>query len=144
MKNVSFLERERERELSFIDNLPPQYYLNEIKADVVFGRPSKECVGVGICKVTVSAKTNNGPSTCKHAKAVVKKNFFGQLEFYFNNSSINCEKGKMLFQGKYFTILETIVLPAEIRQALGLKIGAIKVGQYPILKMKDTILITFS
>lgn len=118
--------------------------LNGVKASVVFGKFSKDCAGIGICKVTVNTSAAKKQNQCQQCKAIIRKRHSGQIEFYFISDSI-CQKGKRkFFQREFFHVGESFYLPRAVTGWLGMKNPIIKAGDYPMIKRKDHILVVFN
>lgn len=113
------------------------------RANVVFGKLSKDCAGIGICKVIVNAIAATQHSHCQHCKVIIRKRHPDQIEFYFVSDSICQKSRRRFFQREFFHVGESFYLPGAITGWLGLKNPIIKAGDYPMKKMKDYILVVF-
>lgn len=119
------------------------YKLHGIKSEVIFGKPSKDCAGLGICKVNVNTKSVSTQNDCPASKAIIKTDRFGQVGFYFKNESLCIKARRKYFNSSYFVLGESFVLPKQVIQLMKLKHGVIEAGEYPILKMKSHTLVLF-
>lgn len=115
-----------------------------IKANVVFGKISKDCAGIGICKVTVNSAARDTKSNCPAAKAIISKDHYGQIAFYFKLNSMCTKCKNKFFDRDYFLVGESFLLPQAITMSLGLRNPVIEAGEYPMVKMKDYICVIFS
>lgn len=114
-----------------------------IEAGVVFGKISRDCAGIGICKVTVNTKAVKPDCNCPWSKAILKKDQFGQLAFYFPNKSLSIKNRLKFFNREFFMVGESFVLPPAIAQSLGMQNIVVDAGQYPMVKMQDYICVLF-
>ena len=118
--------------------------INGIKADVVFGKTSKDCAGLGICKVSVTNSVHHSDYDCHKAQAILKKDVYGQLRFYFLTSTICSDCQKKYFPREEFLVGESFVLPKSLARAMDLPCRVIAAGRYPAVKMKDYLLVVFN
>ncbi len=114
-----------------------------IKANVVFGKISRDCAGIGICKVTVNTVAGKTNCNCPTAKAIINRDQYGQIGFYFPKKSLSLKSRIKFFQRDYFLVGESFVLPQAVTQGLGLHNPVIEAGEYPMVKRKDYICVMF-
>ncbi len=127
-----------------LEESPFRKTIEGVRANVVFGKLSKDCAGIGICKVTVNASSIAVEKQCRQSAAIIRKNRYGQIEFYFDPETI-CQPGKRkFFKREFFHVGESFYLPGEISGWLGLKNPIIQAGDYPMKKTKDYILVVFN
>lgn len=100
----------------------------KISITITFGRASKKCGGIGICKITLGriARVDRG------VRAELSRTDDGKLEIRLLEQAP--EQGPTLF------IDEDIPLSADITQKLGLKSGVIKRGAYAFSANKSQLI----
>lgn len=103
--------------------------------DVVFGSPSMDCNGTGICKISgtnalhSSASKNNCRATCCIAAA----NPNGNLSLYFFRELLCTQLYRKHFRKGNFTVSEPCTIPSEVRKALGISARQIMPGEYAVV-----------
>lgn len=115
-----------------------------IQMEIVFGRPSKDCADIGICRINLISDlptSSKEGCDCKDtAKAWVQQNRNGQLVFRFPKNQINPNIFNTQFANNYFTVIEDYIFP-ELLQDLFYPRIEIKHGHYPITEEKDCLVI---
>lgn len=127
------------------ENIIPkvQHY---VRADVEFGQPSKNCSGLGICRInlmyadTYSAAKN---CQCNSARTIISVTNSKRLRFTFVKNEIDDRVLDQYFGGYSFTVLEDINIPKPIIQKFDLKYDLIKYGNYLIIESKHFLTILF-
>ena len=111
-----------------------------IQMEIVFGRPSKDCVDIGICRINL---VSDMPSSSKElcdceniAIALVQQQRNGQLLFRFPKNQLNKTIIKTQFADNLFTVAEPYILP-ELLQRLYSPRLLIEVGSYRVTEEPD-------
>ena len=131
--------------VGFIPFIPSQQKVESIKAEVIFGRASRDCAGHGICRVQALAKQvliDN--KTCSSSIAFIQRGPDKQICFYFLNSSLCIKAQKKYFRKDTFQVQEPFMLPYGISQSFGMKQNLIiEHGLYPIVKTDKYSIVIF-
>ncbi len=101
-----------------------------VRVEVVFGKPSKKCLGTGICKVLPHEATEN--CGCASARAEIRKVNAQLILLRFRCSQLCPTIRKVQFAQDQFTVEESLELPAFVRSALVLEARFILRGCYPV------------
>ncbi|MEM6316920.1 MAG: hypothetical protein AAF960_04580 [Bacteroidota bacterium] len=113
-----------------------------IQMEIVFGRPSKECQDLGICRINlITDLPNDALRDCTCINHVwVHQNQMGQLHFRFPKNQMNPENLNTQFVDNYFTVQESYIFPEPLRQ-LFFPRTVIERGRYPVVEGADNLLI---
>ena len=115
-----------------------------IQMEIVFGRPSKDCEDIGICRINF---VTDLPETVKQqcifdTKAIVyvqqKRN--GQLLFRFPKNQLNQKTKTTQFANNQFTVPEVFILPAPLQQLFCPRL-LIEAGTYQVIDNGKDLLI---
>ena len=101
-----------------------------VRAEVVFGKPSKKCLGTGICKVLPYEATKN--CGCASARAEIRKVNEQLILLRFRCSQLCPTIRQVQFAQDQFIVEESLELPAFVRSALALEARFILSGCYPV------------
>lgn len=104
-------------------------FATEIYAEVVFGTPSKKCLGTGICKV-LPVRTIRS-CECKTTRVKIFKQEEQSLVFQFRRSKI-CATKERHFKDGQFTLEESVEIPLFVKAQLEMEALFILSGSYPI------------
>lgn len=115
----------------------------EIRAEVVFGTPSKHCAGAGICMVSISG-FHSRVITCPKAPAWVSSDHSGRLLFRFEKSCLQTEIMNAYFKNTEFPVEEKFRLPLRLVRQMGLFSSWVLPGAYQILEQDDDWMIRFT
>ena len=103
-----------------------------ILVEVVYGLISRDCKGMGICKI--SAVTSNTPqrsnSLCGSSLAYLKKVKDNVLRFDFLRETISEEQFTLRFSSGVFYMEEPFCFSSELSELLGLEFVCIAEGEY--------------
>jgi hypothetical protein len=115
---------------------------NEIRMEVVFGTPSQNCIGSGICMV-MNRLPRLHALHCPHAPALVScaKN---ALVFRFFKSDIQHDDARARFAGPWFPVQEAFTIPRHFARRLGLASEWISPGLYRIEETAKEWLLVFN
>ncbi len=132
--------RQKKRKMIDTSRLPSSTYHNistnkpisyMIQAEVEFGRPSRGCDGVGICKIIVEPVVDQQGKKCKRTKVqLYKQDHF--LVFHFKRADLCPCLFKKQFRRHYFLVDEPVGIPISVGETIGTLPGVIDPGQYSI------------
>ncbi len=120
----------------------------QMSCDVVFGSPSADCRGTGVCRIT--ARSTNSPSAADRKKSC--KNTTGLLfpieggagfSMVLTRAMLCATLYKTHLRQGTLTLKETFVLPEDLIKALGLKIKEIPTGKYEVIEAQGFLRIDF-
>ena len=114
-----------------VSSLHTEIFRNEIACSVVFGTPSKNCQGSGICMVAKPAFTER--IACRHVDAFVSSPSAGTLWFRFPASKAE----HRALAERYFRVEEAFVIPGWLLAKSSMKSAVINPGSYPVLNTAD-------
>lgn len=117
-----------------------------MSCDVVFGSPSNDCRGTGICKIT--ARTSRPgiqtPRDCKTAKALFVSGEHGaNLSMVFAREMICLHIWRNHLRKGVLTLQEPCKIPADIIRTIGLKFNTLRPGQYTVEELEGRYRIRF-
>ncbi len=117
-----------------------------VLVNLVLGSLSRNCMGVGICKMDVQ---NDGREVVSHlpnyTQAYIYTGSLGEIVFEFKESLMHPETIKEYFRHNYFIIPEQICLNEKVRNALRIDEGVlIAPGAYKIQREDDKLIVSFS
>lgn len=106
----------------------------KILAEVVYGLVSRDCKGMGICKINaVNAPDYQASSTpCGASLAYLQVLDPSTIRFEFLKHSITPEQYALRFAGGYFCLEEAFCFSDQFLMALGTSDLSIAEGNYPI------------
>jgi len=117
-----------------------------IRCDIVFGMPSQDCRGTGICKLTsdVSAPLNL-KNDCRNSVAFAGKGGEGdQVVLVFFRELLCSNLYSRQFRKGVFEMTEPCPLPVDLTEMLELKGNTLLPGRYAILEQDGCFRITIS
>ncbi len=104
------------------------FQTKEIRMEVVFGTPSQNCIGSGICMVM-----NRLPPNLRCPNAPVWVSYEnGMLAFRFLKSEMLREDAQSRFESPWFFVEESFQLPRYTARRLGMTTHWVSPGLYPI------------
>jgi hypothetical protein len=112
-----------------------------IRTEVIFGTPSQNCIGSGICMI-MSRLPVRQPLRCPHAPAWI---YFeqDQLVFRFSKSAMLREEVKSRFSTPWFLVMESFQLPRHFARQLGLPSSWVPPGLYKVTETNQDWFLTF-
>ena len=123
-------------------SLPPQLMLRqEVRMEVVFGTPSQNCIGSGVCMV-MSRLPRTRVLPCPHAPARVSYQS-ERLVFRFSKSEVTRKDALKHFGSSFFLVNEPFSLPVLAKRHLGLPGVWVQAGLYPIEQTAQDWIIGF-
>ncbi|MGA1582861.1 MAG: hypothetical protein ACO4CH_06395 [Saprospiraceae bacterium] len=118
--------------------------LTEVKGEVIFGSLSKNCRGVGICKVDVHGE---GTTNCKkcpcRATAIIEVRSPDIVRFTFFTESLNTFLYNRYFRHDEFPVPEGFVFNSQLLKVLQIDEFVIKPGVYPVKNSGQTASVEF-
>lgn len=103
--------------------------IREVEMEVVFGTPSKNCSGAGICLIA-----NRFPKgyaiACPHAPASIHLVSSRELVFRFRKRSLSETAVARFFNRRYFQVEESFLLPKHLVRMWRLSAASVNPGQY--------------
>lgn len=100
-----------------------------LKAEVVFGKPSKNCLGTGICKVLPYQATNE--CGCASTSVELRKANEHTLLMRFRREEL-CSKRRRQFAEGSFLVEESVALPEFVKKELKFDAAFILSGCYAV------------
>ena len=107
------------------------YPVREVEMEVVFGTPSKNCAGAGVCLIA-NRSAYWQTIACPHAPVIIHYLPEGQLVFRFRKRHLRSEAFSPFFQGEEFQVDEAFLLPQRLQRLWNLETDRIPAGRYPL------------
>jgi len=122
----------------------PHVRLEEIKAEVTLGVPSKKCAGTGICRLVIlgEVRRKSTDCRCKQAIAMLSVTDDKRLKFRFLRHSM-CANAAQKHFDQQFTMLESVALPAELVERFNLTSSHLERGSYPVVATEHDFTVYF-
>lgn len=99
--------------------------------EVVFGTPSKNCSGTGICMI--AGRFPQGYTIrCPHAPAIIHCIPNQELVFRFRKHRLPEGAAQTYFSAGFFPVEEAFTLPQRLIRLWNLSIETIAPGRYPL------------
>jgi len=114
---------------------------NVIRMEVVFGTPSQNCIGSGICMV-MNRLPNRQQLRCPHAPAWLSFER-GLLVFRFSKSEVLTEDAIRRFASPWFLVQEAFQVPQHCARQLGMPAQRVSPGVYKITNTRLDWLLAF-
>jgi hypothetical protein len=102
----------------------------EVRMEVVFGTPSQNCIGSGVCMV-MHQLPQRYPLYCPHAPALISYQD-GLLLFRFLKMDMQRADAAARFRGPWFEVNEEFRMPRSTARRLGMPTEWVRPGAYPI------------
>jgi hypothetical protein len=102
----------------------------EVKMEVVFGTPSQNCIGSGVCMV-MHHLPQRYPLHCPHAPAYISYQG-GMLLFRFMKTEMQRADACCRFEGSWFVVQEEFRMPKSTARRLGMPTEWVRPGMYLI------------
>lgn len=100
--------------------------------EVVFGTPSRNCSGTGICMIA-SRLPQGQDIPCPHAPAIIHCDPSGhELVFRFRKQRLTDRVVQEYFSSSYFLVEEAFSLPQRLIRMWGLPMSSIPPGRYSL------------
>ncbi|HOY06764.1 MAG TPA: hypothetical protein PLO67_15250 [Saprospiraceae bacterium] len=120
-----------------------------LSCDVVFGSPSNDCRGTGICKITArksrTSTVSGSRRDCKSAKALLISGENGRsLSMVFARELLCVHIWKNHLRHGVLVLNEPCKIPLDVSRAINLKFHMIQPGQYKVEELEGRYRIRFS
>jgi hypothetical protein len=120
----------------------------QLSCDVVFGSPSADCMGTGICRITArSGGSVSAPEQTQRCQSTVGLLFpieGGNGVTLMLTRALLCTKlYKAHLRGSMLVLEKACPLHKDITKSLGLKINALSMGEYSIKEAEGFLRIDF-
>lgn len=112
-----------------------------IRMEVVFGTPSQNCIGSGICMV-MNRLPNRQQLRCPHAPAWLSFEQ-GLLVFRFSKSEVLGKEAIGRFASPWFLVQEPFQVPRHCARQLGIPVHWVSPGVYKITETRLDWLLAF-
>ncbi len=110
-----------------------------IYAEARFGIPSKNCVGLGVCKLELLSSVqswNKPPCVCSKARVLIHETTSDRLCFLFDKTSLSLSTIQQHFSSATFVIHEDFQLSTTMAKQLGKTSYILRQGYYPIIDLE--------
>ncbi len=106
--------------------------VHEAEMEVIFGTPSRNCEGSGICMVT--ERLPGGHTVpCPHARVIIYCDIENrELVFRFPRRYVTEQIERRFFSDSFFLVEEPFPIPLRLRRKWGIEGKYVPQGQYPI------------
>lgn len=120
----------------------------QMSCDVVFGSPSADCRGTGVCRIT--ARAGGTPTTTQHKQRC--RSTMGLLfpieggkglTMILTRSLLCTTLYKTHLRHGKLTLESPCQLPKDVKKALGLKFSELSPGEYPVYDSEGILRIDF-
>ena len=105
----------------------------QMEMEVVFGTPSKNCDGAGVCML-IHRLPKSLDIRCPHAPAIIHCSPGRELIFRFRKNDLNGLAIQAYFTSEYFLVEEAFRIPPSLVRKWNLPVRWIQPGRYPIAK----------
>lgn len=107
-----------------------------IRCDIVFGMPSQDCRGTGICKITSDVfRSADQKKNCRHTIAFAGRTAGGnKISLFFLRELLCINLFRDQFRNGVFEMPEACALPEDMAAALNLQGSALMPGTYRIVE----------
>ncbi|MCB0525988.1 MAG: hypothetical protein H6576_11065 [Lewinellaceae bacterium] len=121
--------------------------MQQLSCDVVFGSPSADCLGTGVCKISalgVMPGIKSGSRDCARAPGILAPIDGGAgVSMVFAREMMCTKLLRNQFRKGVLTLESSYRLPATIISALALRIRTLKKGEYRVEEVDGFIRINF-
>lgn len=128
----------------------PQAAINRMKhmsCEVVFGSPSANCMGTGVCKISAATETPllaQRERNCQRVPALLVPLHHGKGVSLIIAREMMCVRLlRTQFRGDKLKLTESCPIPADLTQAMSLKINSLQPGEYIIKEANGFFRINF-
>lgn len=113
----------------------------EVRADVVFGSPTKRCIGIGICQVNPyrSEAVNRNLPCCQRVETRLQLTHPDRLHFSFSRKKICKKMIAQQFAYSKFRITDSLILPNWLEEPFDLQGAQLVPGTYPVVFGEESI-----
>lgn len=115
----------------------------ELVCGVIFGTPSRNCTGSGICMVSSLQTLRRKRYPCDHVMAYLGQGINGELTIRIPFTAVPEALRRQFFRDKIFKVDETFRIPPWLTSPWGKYRIYIPPGRYEIQKSADSWIIIF-
>lgn len=119
----------------------------QMSCEVVFGSPSANCVGTGVCKISATTQTPSPTQrerNCRHVSAILLRLQGGNGVALLIAREMMCANLlRTQFRDNKLKLTELCPLPTEVTQPIALKIKALQPGEYTVNEINGFFRINF-
>ncbi len=115
----------------------------ELVCGVIFGTPSRNCTGSGICMVSSLQTLRRKRYPCDHVMAYLGQGINGELTIRIPFTAVPEALRRQFFRDKIFKVDETFQIPPWLTSPWGKYRIYIPPGRYEIQKSADSWIIIF-
>jgi hypothetical protein len=112
---------------------------NGLPVEIIYGLPSRNCRGMGICQVKLLENANNLCQCKSSSLALAKVSAKGGLELWILRHSLDPLQYQARFQNLELVLEETKVLESSVCEALKIGPAALLAGKYPVQESEEYI-----
>jgi len=106
--------------------------VHKAEVEVVFGTPSRNCEGSGICMVTERFPIGY-TVPCPHTRAIIYCDTESrELVFRFPRRHVTEQIERRFFAGSFFVVEEPFPIPLRLRRKWGIEGKCVPQGRYPL------------
>lgn len=121
--------------------------MKHMSCEVVFGSPSANCMGTGVCKISAATEMPlpaQRERNCQRMPALLVPLHQGNGVSLIVAREMMCVRLlRTQFRGNTLKLTESCPLPAEITQSMSLKIKALPPGEYAVKEANGFFRINF-
>lgn len=105
----------------------------QMEMEVVFGTPSKNCDGAGVCML-MHRLPKIPDIRCPHAPAIIHCSPGRELIFRFRETDLDGVEVQTYFKQDFFLVEEAFRLPPSLVRKWNIPVRFIQPGRYPLIK----------
>ncbi|MBL7807206.1 MAG: hypothetical protein JNN28_05315 [Saprospiraceae bacterium] len=108
--------------------------MKTIPSEVVFGSPTMNCNGTGICRISSmhSVQQDSGVSNCQKTVAQIVPGKNGKITLYFFRSMLCINLFRKHFYKGMLEMEDPCIIPNDLLQSLNIQTRTIQPGKYAI------------
>jgi hypothetical protein len=104
----------------------------QMYSDVIFGSPSSNCNGLGVCKITALGQAAMQYSRCQAVGGLFSKNTAGDMQVLIPRSKVCTDLYRKYFMHGMIELKHPCAIPDYLRRHLSFRNTTISPGKYPI------------
>lgn len=115
-----------------------------VRAEVLFGNPTKNCEGHGICRIVPFGSLNFNECKCAYTSVWIYNSENGKIRLSFDLSGLSNRLKEKMFVATKFRVEARFSLPQFVLDALGFKTEYIvEERDYLYVRGRETVTIIF-
>lgn len=115
----------------------PQAQSNGLPVEIIYGLPSRNCRGMGICQVKLLENAGSLPHCKCSSLALASLSTKGTLELRIFRHSLAPLQYQAHFQNQEFVLEEPKVLESSVCEALKIGPSELLAGKYPVQESQE-------